>query len=111
MFGVGCVWLHPNRKPHWLTPLELRAAPFTGYLRAKRTLYSQFIERFLHPQGNIYVVISDRINGKVLTVNFTNESNIDDDSCKLTGVYYPVLTKTFVIFYNKVFEMDALTLD
>ena len=27
---VGCVCLHPNKKPHWPAPGELRAAPHPG---------------------------------------------------------------------------------
>jgi hypothetical protein len=30
---VGCV-CHPNRKPHWPAPGELRASPFRGRLRS-----------------------------------------------------------------------------
>ena len=33
---VGCVCLHPNRKPHWPAPGELRASPFRGRLRSAR---------------------------------------------------------------------------
>jgi hypothetical protein len=32
---VGCV-CHPNRKPHWPAPGELRASPFRGRLRSAR---------------------------------------------------------------------------
>lgn len=41
-FGWSCVcfcWLcllHPNRKPHWPAPGELRASPFRGRLRSAR---------------------------------------------------------------------------
>jgi hypothetical protein len=39
---VGCVLLHPNRKPRWPAPGELRASPFRGRLRSapKRALRS-----------------------------------------------------------------------
>ena len=33
---VGCVLSHPNRKPHWPAPGELRASPIRGRLRSAR---------------------------------------------------------------------------
>gem|GEM_PF-1481273 len=33
---VGCVLSHPNRKPHWPAPGELRARPLRGWLRSAR---------------------------------------------------------------------------
>jgi hypothetical protein len=42
---VGCVLLHPNRKPHWPAPGELRASPFPGTQIVK----SPITEETLHP--------------------------------------------------------------
>jgi hypothetical protein len=51
---VGCVLSHPNRKPHWPAPGELRASPFPGPTafglgKGTQIVKSPITEETLHP--------------------------------------------------------------